>query len=174
MGASKSSGRDETMPERAPSPLAEYPTKTRCVKVLSANAPPRQLPCGCSPGAHKHDPGSMLPELVTPVVYYIAVVPTAPRALLDVQCGGRKRRAVGSSTSGRGWTEHRREEAYGRGTSRSDRGLSLWRVEELADHRGQPIGAVDEPDVGGAGKDSEAGARQAGQVAEDTAATQAE
>ena len=151
MGASKSSGREETMPERTPSPPAEDPTKTRCVKVLSANAPPRRLPCGSSTGAHKHDPESMPPSLVTPVVYYIAVVPTAPRALLDVQCGGRKRRAVGSSTSGRGWTEHRQEEAYGRGTSRSDRGLPLWRVEELDDHRDQPIGAADKPDVGGAG-----------------------
>ena len=50
----------------------------------------------------------------------------------------------------------------------------LNRVEELVDHRGQPVGAVDEPDVGGAGKDGESGVRQTGQVAEDAAAAQAE
>jgi hypothetical protein len=44
--------------------------------------------------------------------------------------------------------------------------LPFWRVEELADHRGQPIGAVDEADVGGAGEDREPGVRQTAQVAE--------
>src|SRR5215216_4914422 len=52
MGASKSSGREETSPESAPTPPAEEPTTTRCVNELSANGPPCQLPCGCSPGAH--------------------------------------------------------------------------------------------------------------------------
>jgi hypothetical protein len=47
-------------------------------------------------------------------------------------------------------------------------------VEELVDHRGQPIGAVDESDVGGAWEDGEPGARQTSQVAEDATAAQAE
>src|SRR5919112_2973690 len=51
MGASKSSAREETSPERAPTPPAEDPTTTRCVNELSANAPPCRLPCRYSPGA---------------------------------------------------------------------------------------------------------------------------
>src|SRR5215211_494277 len=50
MGASKSSGREETSPESAPIPPAEDPTTTRCVKSY----PPMLL----LTGAHNHDPGA--------------------------------------------------------------------------------------------------------------------
>src|SRR5215204_4843850 len=52
MGASKSSGREETSPESAPIPPAEDPTTTRCVNELFATGPPSRLPCGCWAGAY--------------------------------------------------------------------------------------------------------------------------
>jgi hypothetical protein len=122
MGASKSSGSEETMPKRAPIPPAEDPTTTRCVKVSSANAPPHRPPCGCSPGAHKHDPESMPPSPKALLAYstmpwrlphhgscwmYKAVAE-------DVGLMGGPRQ----SASGRGRPLHGQVEAYGRGISR--------------------------------------------------------
>src|SRR5919107_2283186 len=53
-------------------------------------------------------------------------------------------------------------------------GLRVRRVEEIVDHRDQPTGTVDEPDVGGTRENGEPGARQTNQVAEDATAAQAE
>lgn len=46
-------------------------------------------------------------------------------------------------------------------------------VEELGDHRDEPVGAIDKGHVGGAGEYGELGAGQAGEIAWDAAAEQA-